>query len=127
MARRGFTLLELLIVITVLAVLSSMVFGLMHFVESGRIGVTEKRVLALGFEVKKQQGLKGAPPAHLEDLAVAAEQSAWMKNGRFVDSWDRPLEYQVTGRQFTLWSAGPDGVSGTEDDIRYPRNQGVIR
>src|SRR5258706_7923987 len=122
MARRGFTLLELVIVITVLAVLTSMVFGLLQFVEQGRKDVTDKRVLALGFEVKKQLGLKGFPPARLEDLAIAAEQPGWMKSGKLVDSWDRPLEYQVTGKQFTLWSCGPDGISGTADDIRYPRN-----
>ena len=43
--RRGFTLLEVLAVVVILAVLASMAFGMMHFVESARIGDTEGRGL----------------------------------------------------------------------------------
>ena len=34
----------------------------------------------------------------------------------------RPLEYAVAGKEFKLWSCGPDGVSGTRDDIHYEKN-----
>jgi general secretion pathway protein G len=44
------------------------------------------------------------------------------KGGQYLDSWGRPFIYQCDGTQhnaqkFDIWSAGPDGESGTEDDI----------
>ena len=43
-----------------------------------------------------------------------------------TDAWGRPLEYELMdpdaagkepARAFRVWSLGPDGVSGTDDDI----------
>jgi general secretion pathway protein G len=38
-----------------------------------------------------------------------------------VDPWDNPYQYQYPGKRnttsFDLWSLGPDGQEGTEDDI----------
>ncbi len=33
------------------------------------------------------------------------------------DSWGWPYIYKLTERGFTLFSAGPDGIEGTEDDV----------
>jgi len=118
--RRGFTLLEVLAVVVILAVLASMAFGMMHFVESARIGDTEGRVRLIGQSVAKYRSVKGFLPAKLEDLAPKTlEQPAWMNGGKFVDNWDRPIEYKITGNDFNVWSCGPDGVSGTSDDLAY--------
>lgn len=122
MSRKGFTLLEVLMVIAVLAILASMAFGYLHYVESARIGLTESRVHTIGTQVGVQLKLKGAAPATLEALIPALGDPAWVKEGKLVDAWDRPFEYRVDGRQFRVWSAGPDGVSGTADDLEYKRN-----
>jgi hypothetical protein len=45
-----------------------------------------------------------------------------MEGGRFVDGWNRPLEYSVTGKKVRIWSCGPDGISGTPDDIEGLKN-----
>ena len=117
MSRNGFTLLEVLVVIVVLAILASMAFGLMHFLESGRITAAEGRIHALGLEVENQVAVKGFPPAAIAAAAAAIQQPEWVK-----DAWDKPIQYTVNGKQFKLWSCGPDGVSGTSDDIAYKRN-----
>jgi prepilin-type N-terminal cleavage/methylation domain-containing protein len=118
--RKGFTVLEVLLVVVVLAILASMAFGLMHLVESRRIDATKSRVLILGQAVAKYQQVKGYLPPRLEDLAPKTlDEPDWMNGGKFVDSWDRPIEYAVLGNEFKLWSCGPDGVSGTLDDLRY--------
>jgi general secretion pathway protein G len=118
--RKGFTLLEVLLVVVVLAILASMVFGMMHFVESSRIDATKGRVLILGQAVAKYQSVKGYLPARLEDLAPKTlDEPGWMNGGKFVDGWDRPIEYAIVGSEFKVWSCGPDGVSGTPDDLRY--------
>ena len=117
--RKGFTLLEVLLVVVVLAVLASIVFGMMHVTESARIENTNGRVLILGQAVEKHRSVKGFLPAKLEDLAKTLEQPNWMNGGKFVDSWDQPIQYSVTGADFRVWSLGRDGASGTADDLRY--------
>jgi prepilin-type N-terminal cleavage/methylation domain-containing protein len=122
MSRKGFTLLELLLVVAVLAILAGLFFGMMSAVESARRSTTENRILTLRFEVRRQVLLKGVPPLRLEDLAPALNSPGWMEGGRFVDGWNRPLEYQVTGKQVRIWSCGADGISGTADDIEGLKN-----
>jgi len=117
--RQGFTLLEVVLVIVVLAVLASICFGLMLFVDGARIANTEGRVHGIGIEVGHYLKSKGMLPAKLEDLAPRLNQPAWMNGGKFVDSWDRPIQYSLAAGDFRVWSLGPDGVSGTADDIRY--------
>jgi prepilin-type N-terminal cleavage/methylation domain-containing protein len=122
MQRRGFTLLEVLAVIVVLAILAGILFGMFRAVDSARYTTTESRIISLRFEVRKQVMLKGFPPSRLEDLAPALDQPGWMEGGKFVDGWNRPLEYSVTGKKVRIWSCGPDGISGTPDDIEGPKN-----
>ena len=118
--RKGLTLLEILTVVIILAVLASMVFGYMNFVETARIRDTEGRVLILGQAVEKYRSVKGYLPAKLDDLAPKTlDQPIWMNGGKFVDTWDRPVQYSVAGNEFRVWSDGPDGASGTPDDLRY--------
>ena len=68
-------------------------------------------------EAGNQVAVKGFPPATLAAVAAAIQQPDWVN-----DSWGNPLQYTVNGKQFKLWSCGPDGVSGTSDDIAYKRN-----
>jgi general secretion pathway protein G len=118
--RKGFTLLEVLLVVVVLTVLAGMVFGLMNFVESARIKDTEGRVLILGQAVEKYRLVKGFLPATLNDLVPKTlEEPGWMNGGKFVDNWDRPIQYAVTGKEFRVWSDGPDGAPKTADDLSF--------
>jgi general secretion pathway protein G len=120
--RRGFTLVEVLIVIVVLAILAGIGFGLVRAMEAARVSDSEIRVHGLGCAVSAHVAKKGFPPATLEDLAAALDRSGWMVNGKFVDCWENPIEYSVSGREFKVWSRGLDGVSGTADDLPYKRN-----
>jgi len=117
--RKGFTLVEVLLVIVVLVILAGLVFGLMHFVEGARVQDTEGRVHTIGIEVGIHLKTKGFLPGALEQLAPRPiDNPSWLSGGKFVDSWDRPIQYSTVG-EFKVWSLGPDGVSGTADDIRY--------
>ncbi len=120
--RKGFTLLEVLMAVVILSILASMTFGLMRMAEYARVTSSEGRVHTLGTQAATVAGLKGFPPETLEELAPKLEKPEWIKDGKFVDAWERPFEYRVDGKQFKLWSCGPDGISGTEDDLPYKRN-----
>lgn len=122
MARKGFTLLELVLVVVVLLILAGMTLGLFRVVEGSRVRLAESQVHTLGTQAATVAGLKGFPPATLEELAPKLEKPEWIKDGKFVDAWQRPFEYRVEGKQFRLWSCGSDGISGTDDDLHYNRN-----
>jgi type II secretion system protein G len=122
MARKGMTLLEVLAVVVILAILASMVFGLMNVVESTRIRTTENNIHTLRCAVAEYRLTKGSLPARLEDLAKKLDGSVAMKDGKFVDAWGQPFVYQVDGKEFKVWSCGPDGKPGTGDDVRYEKN-----
>jgi general secretion pathway protein G len=72
----------------------------------------------------------GQYPTRLEDLVTQPqdETAAEKWNGPYIkkaaslkDPWGRPLKYlrpgEINVKGYDLWSVGPDGKSGTEDDI----------
>lgn len=42
---------------------------------------------------------------------------------RLIDPWGNPLQYKLRDNRAEVWSPGPDGVSGTADDIRQEAGQ----
>lgn len=119
MNRRGFTLVELLVVIFVIALLTGLMFGAYWVISVAKIKDTQGRVHTIGNEVETRARLEGSYPASLSDLLPRFDQPKWLLGGRFVDAFDQPLRYEVQSRTFRLWSVGPDGADGTADDIEY--------
>ena len=117
----GFTLVEILVVIVVLAILTGIGFGMWSSVEHSKSKVTDGRLDTLGFRIRSDISTKGWPPKTLAELADAMGNPTWMEGGKFIDGWDRPIEYRVDGKKFRLWSCGPDGVSGSPDDHEYSK------
>src|SRR5258706_128282 len=104
----GFTLVEVLMVVVILAILASMTFGYFRAVEHAKVTSTRGRVHCLGIEAATVAKLKGFPPVTLEELASRLSQSGWVQDGKFVDAWDHPFDYRVEGKTFRLWSCGAD-------------------
>jgi hypothetical protein len=57
-------------------------------------------------DIDKYSVMKGHYPKSLEVITKGER-----------DLWDRPYIYRVTESGFTLFSTGPDGVEGTDDDV----------
>lgn len=82
-------------------------------------------------QIELYRGRVGQYPTRLKDLttrpadpslAVAWGNKPYIEDARrLLDAWGNPLQYRVPGvhnaGSFDLWSMGPDGVSGTADDI----------
>jgi general secretion pathway protein G len=129
--RSAFTLMEVLLVLVILVVLASMAVTI--------FGGTQQR--ALKDAAKAQVGIfKGAVnlykfhtknfPSSLSDLINKPSDSATASHweGPYVegakiplDPWDHEYKFAAPGKHnsesFDIWSSGPDGQDGNEDDI----------
>jgi general secretion pathway protein G len=115
----GFTLLELLIAMAVVAILAAIAYGQYSaFVERARIGTAVADIAAMELEIVRFQQLPNGPlPASLADIG---------RDGH-LDPWGRPYHYvnlRTTNKgaarkdrrlnplnsDYDLFSAGKDGV-----------------
>jgi general secretion pathway protein G len=123
-ARRGFTLLEVLLVLIILVVIAG--FAIQNFAgiqDTANKKAATTQITQLSTAIKTYQLLMNALPPNLEALvnppADLAKPGDWTKQLERVpnDPWGRPYEYKVNGSTFELRCVGPDGQSGTSDDV----------
>jgi general secretion pathway protein G len=131
--RDGFTLMEVLLVLVILVVLAS--FAAFEITSAKRksdidaaksqIGLLEPALdmyqLAIGAYPTTAQGLDALRTAP-GDLPNAAKwDGPYLKKSVPLDPWKNAYQYASPGTHNTdgydVWSYGPDGQSGTEDDI----------
>ena len=126
---RGFTLLELLVVMVIIGLLAAYV-GPKYFSQIGKSEVKTTRAQIVGFEKALQQYRldTGRFPTTEQGLAALVERPtappeprAWASDGYLpempTDPWNRPYIYRSPGRNsaFDLLSYGKDGKEGGED------------
>ena len=131
-ARGGFTILELLLVMVILTVLAGIVGS--RFVgqsTSARIRAARTQLEIFVLALNRFEIDMGRFPSSNEGLEALVERPAdgdtyWQ--GPYIDSntipldqWGNPWNYRFPGRyrsdSFDLWSNGPDGREGGDDDI----------
>ena len=117
---RGFTLVELMVVIVIIGLLATIVA--INVLPSGdRARVTAARAdistIENGLELYRLQG--GRYPTTAEGLGVlVGGRGAVLKGGKVPDDpWGRPYLYASPGRRgdADVWSLGADGKEGGED------------
>jgi len=127
--KAGFTLMEVLLVLVILVVLGS--FAVTQFTgiqDLTNRQTAETQVNLIDDAATKFKFSMNKFPTSVEELMVAPSDA---KPGRWagpyldkkpgLDPWDNPYQYAYPGKHNSdkpdIWSNGPDGTSGSEDDI----------
>ena len=125
-AQRGFSLIEILIVVALIALIAGMVANqVFGGQDRAKVKMAQAQVTALAGKISSFESDVGSLPQRLEDLVTApGGVKGWLgpysKEGELVDPWNTPFEYRASGRSFTVTSLGADrqsGGTGVDADI----------
>lgn len=131
-SRHGFTLVEVLLTIALLAIISSiLIVNVDRIFGGGKESVAELFVGQVAKTPLKQYYFHvGNYPSTSEGLNALMQapsgENARKWKGPYLeelpeDPWGNPYQYRYPGEKnpdtYDLWSMGPDGTAGTADDI----------
>lgn len=131
--RGGFTLVEVLLVLVILTIIGSLVVYNYGRIQSNAYGkAAETQINAFEGPLNMYRMEIGDFPTTaqgLEALRVAPSDlpspddwhGPYLNKDVPSDPWKRPYQYEYPGKYDEampdIWSLGPDGQNGTEDDI----------
>ena len=121
-AARGFTLVELLLVLVILALIGSLVLpGIIGKAEGAKAKAAKSQIDRLSMAVESYYLDTGRTPDSLEALIedngdAAGWNGPYVKKSSLNDPWGRAYEYVYPGEHgdFDLFSYGADGQPGGE-------------
>ncbi|MGH7952451.1 MAG: type II secretion system major pseudopilin GspG [Limisphaerales bacterium] len=127
--RRAFTLVEMMLVVVIIGVLAAIVIPkIAGNGERARLTAAHADIFGgIKSALDEFEVDNGHYPKNLQDLLQQPRDANNWHGPYFdqaqipLDPWGHPYLYSFPGKHnsngYDLWSAGPDGKSGTDDDI----------
>lgn len=122
-ANQGFTLIEILVVMAIIAMLAVMVAPNLFRQQAGAMrDVARSEISTLEAALDIYRLDVGAYPDSLDGLMendsdrAASWKGPYLRRAVPQDPWNNDYVYESNGREFTLASYGADGLSGGEED-----------
>jgi general secretion pathway protein G len=127
-SEKGFTLIELIVVVVILALLAAVVGPKI----AGKLSQSKEKIAKIqisqlegalqyfSFEIGRYPTTAEGLEALVRDPGTSeAWKGPYLEKELPKDPWQKPYVYRYPGTHgdFDLFSVGPDGIEGTEDDI----------
>lgn len=121
-AERGFTLVELLLVLVILALIAGLVLpSIIGQAEGAKAKSASSQISRLSMAVESYYLDTGNTPNRLEDLVenpsgAAGWNGPYVKKQLLKDPWGRDYQFESPGQhgEFDIYSLGADGQRGGE-------------
>lgn len=120
--QRGFTLVELLLVMVILALLAGLILpNLIGKAESAKNKAAASQISRISMSVENYYLDTGQTPSSLDELVnepagVTGWNGPYIKSSLLKDPWGRPYVYRAPGEhgEFDIMTYGADGQPGGE-------------
>ena len=120
--QRGFTLVELLLVLVILALIAGLVLpGIIGKAESAKAKAASSQISRISMSVESFYLDTGNTPSSLDELVsepsgVSGWNGPYIKNSLLKDPWGQEYKFRMPGEHgdFDIWSFGADCQQGGE-------------
>jgi len=121
--QKGFTLVELLLVLVILALIGTVVLpSIIGQAEGAKVKAAAAQINRISMAVESYYLDTGSQPEELQDLvtepgSVAGWNGPYIKTALLKDPWGRPYQFRSPGEhgEFDIYSYGKDGQPGGDD------------